>query len=194
MEFELTDLERSIFELTDLQRKTIETLAKNGPMCGYDFHLGGKKTRGHRKAIMSSGWWLKIRKNLGSEGKKLIVRTYPKRISSSDQRGRRKDLYWLTEEGVVIALSLGVDPNLLLNHMRKYLQKIGDLEIIIECARIFGPRVTRNIYVAIKKGEVPQLPRNERKLKKFFKLLMKYPKYRNAIRAGLKDFRNFIEN
>ena len=98
-------------ELTELEKKVILTLAQRGPMSGYDFHLGGKRKRGNRKALMSSGYWQKIKASLGPEGKGLIDRVHVKRTKSRneprDERGRRKDLYWLTFKGLILALRMG---------------------------------------------------------------------------------------
>jgi hypothetical protein len=67
-------------QLTQLQRKVVLNLADKGFMSGYDFHLAGKRERGSRKAIMSSGYWEKtkrIRKPKPAETRE-TVRTFRK--------------------------------------------------------------------------------------------------------------------
>ena len=94
-------------ELTDLEKRVILALAEKGPMSGYDFHLGGRRQRGNRRALMSSGYWLKIKRSLGPENKNFIEHIRLKRTNSTDERGRRKDLYWLTGLGFWQAITLG---------------------------------------------------------------------------------------
>lgn len=92
--------------LSDLEKETILKLAKEGPLCGYDFHLGGKKRRAGRVAIMSSGYWSHIKKRLTCE-LKIITPIQLFRPERTDNRGRRKDTYWFTLNGIIYALGLG---------------------------------------------------------------------------------------
>lgn len=118
---------KHIPHLTEIERIVILTLAQNGPMSGYDFHLGGKRKRGSRKAIMSSGYWIRAKKKLGLEGLNLIqsIKTHGRPKSGS---GRRKKLYWLTEEGIRASLVEGANPESLLKNVKKYFPKNNDTE------------------------------------------------------------------
>jgi len=94
--------------LTDKEIETLLTIIRKGPRTGYDLHLGGQRIRGTRKAIMSSAYWLKVKKSLGPEGKQLIKlvpeQAKKKHSKYSDERGRRKDVYDLTHKGLTVAL------------------------------------------------------------------------------------------
>ncbi len=99
---------RGIASLTEIERKILKELANRGPLCGYDFHLGGQKFRGNREAICSSRSWLTVRKSLLD---KKLIRPIPLRsVRHYDRRGRRKDVYCLTLEGLILAANLGIIP------------------------------------------------------------------------------------
>ena len=189
-------------ELTELEKKVILTLAQRGPMSGYDFHLGGKRKRGNRKALMSSGYWQKIKASLGPQGKGLIDRVHVKGTKPMDDRGRRKDLYWLTDTGVLMALSMGVNPDLLLKQTRRYLGRNEDLEVGIGMVKIFGPQIVKAFFTANETGvRTPlkwllELPHDEHKIRELYSLLVKYPKYSKAFKQAIKmwgeEFRELI--
>lgn len=100
--------------LTKKEIETIFKIANEGPLTGYDLHLGGLRNRGNRKAIMSNAHWLKVKKSLESPEKKLI-KLLPKANKKysgreyQDKRGRRKDIYDLTLLGWIVFFGLG-DP------------------------------------------------------------------------------------
>lgn len=94
--------------LTELEGKILKELANRGPLCGYDFHLGGQKFRGNREAICSSRSWLIVRKSLLD--KKLIRPISLRSVRHYDRKGRRKDVYCLTLEGLIFAANFGIIP------------------------------------------------------------------------------------
>lgn len=94
--------------LTELEGKILRELANRGSLCGYDFHLGGQRFRGNREAICSSRSWLIARKSLLD--KKLIRRISLRSVRGYDRRGRRKDVYCLTLEGLIFAANFGIIP------------------------------------------------------------------------------------
>jgi hypothetical protein len=81
---------------------------------------------------MSSGSWYEIKQRLGSAGEKLINNIQVKGEGSSDERGRRKDLVWLTPDGVIIALINDADKKTILNHARKVYPEDEQLLFSIE--------------------------------------------------------------
>lgn len=116
--------------ISEMEKEVVLRLAENGPMCGYDFHLAGKRERGKRRALMSSGHWVKVRKRLGSQGLGLIDSVSIKRRHSEDQRGRRKDLLWLTYEGIKSSLIEGANPRRLLEYVKEFLPANQNTEMI----------------------------------------------------------------
>jgi len=130
-----------ITELSEKEKNVILQLAEKGPMCGYDFHLGGQRKRGLRKALMSSGYWHRVLKHIGPAGnlKLIALLNVNKKIKKADGRGRRKDLYYLTPEGVSVALEL--DINLLKSIMLWDRKIFGDTSarvFILELVEILG--------------------------------------------------------
>ena len=121
MDAKHTDAEY-ITQLTELERRLILTLAKKGPMSGYDFHLGGKRVRGSREALMSSGYWVRIKKHMGPEDLDLI-QVVKLRGRCEGGSKRRRDLYWLTLKGIMLGFLNGVSPVVLFKHARKYYPK-----------------------------------------------------------------------
>lgn len=126
-------LNHFFYELSDLEKRTILTLAEKGPMSGYDFHLAGKRRRGNREALMSSSSWNKIKEHL-AQNLKLIEPIEQRGLHSNDQRGRRRDLYWLTDQGSMYALVHDVSPARMLYWTRKLkperIEFIAFMEII----------------------------------------------------------------
>jgi len=126
--------------VSELERKVIITLAEKGPMSGYDFHLGGKRKRGHREALMSSSYWLKVLAHLGPNGLSFIKLVKLPRYYSTDKRGRRKDLYWLTEKGLLFALNYDVNTKWLLKNIERVYPDIPLLCFIVEMKEVLGER------------------------------------------------------
>lgn len=144
-------------ELTELEQKVILKFAEEGLLSGYDFHLAGKRVRGTRKALMSSGYWPKVKKHLIDEG--LIVHKKIKGRSSGsesgkDKRGRRKDLHWLTEKGLVVAILHGANLNLLLNHVRKAYPNNEENALLVELTGVIGKKLLRTAYSVMQTNEV----------------------------------------
>ncbi|MGB9914436.1 MAG: hypothetical protein ACPLIG_00035 [Candidatus Bathyarchaeales archaeon] len=129
---------KHIAELSELEKETIRILAEQGPKCGYDFHLAGKRKRGNRKAIMSSGKWIKVLAKIGPKGLNLIAPCNIRTPASTDERGRRKDLYWLTPEGVEVAAILGANRDSLIKNVEAVYNKseVGkDLHLYLELSK-----------------------------------------------------------
>jgi hypothetical protein len=129
-----------IYNLSPLEKKVIIILAEQGPKCGYDFHLRGKKERRQRKAIMSSSHWENIKPHLGPSGLNLISSVNLRRFSSEDERGKRKDLLWLTQKGLLLAMNYGVNNNLLLQNLERVYPQDQNLHFIIEFKHVIGQK------------------------------------------------------
>jgi hypothetical protein len=136
-----------VTHLSELEKKLIVVLARSGPMTGYDFHLGGKPIRGTRKAMMSSASWDKIRKRLGPQGENLITNISMKGKASEDKRGRRKDLVWLTDQGVVLAFIEGVDLNILSDNVKKVYPNDAKMSLTVEVLKMGGKNMAKTAYL-----------------------------------------------
>lgn len=124
-------------ELSKLEKEVLLQLAEKGPLCGYDFHLGGERERAGRKATMSTSSWFKVRDSLVATG--LIKRkTFKGRKGSISVRaGRKKNLYWLTEDGAGVALTLGASPDVLRRHMEHF-ENSSNVELLVQLAEVLG--------------------------------------------------------
>lgn len=132
--------------ITEMEKKVIFALAEQGPLSGYDFHLGGQRQRGNRKAMMSSNSWAKIRKHLGTEGLNLIqsVNGFPGRPKTSFTR--RKKLLWLTDKGLIIAISNGVDLDSLLDYVKKIYPRDEEKALLVELSKIADRKFIAQAY------------------------------------------------
>jgi hypothetical protein len=183
----------NISMLSDLEKQVITKLAESGPMCGYDFHLGGRRERGNRKAIMSSGSWNKIRLRLGSQGEKLIDNIRIKGESSHDERGRRKELVWLTPNGVGSAIGLEVDIKVLLQNVKKVYPENNELQLTLEVAKMVGKDIVKTSYLlnTDQFGKIntallssiispsSDKKEGEKRLRRMMLLFKKYPQFKN---------------
>ena len=129
-----------ILKCTDMEKKLIRQLAERGPMSGYDFHLGGQRKRGNREALMSSGTWKTVLQHLGPLGLDLLERMEQAPVKAYDKRGRRKDLYWLTDKGVCYAMFLDVSDKLLLENAEKIYDDVSMFRFIIEIKKVLGQK------------------------------------------------------
>lgn len=198
--------------LTDLESKTIVALAEKGPMSGYDFHLGGKRDRGSRKALMSSGYWLKVKEHLGPEGLGFIERVNLRRYKAYDQRGRRKDLYWLTEEGIMSALLNHANLKRLRQNVKLVCGENEILQAFLDLAEVIGVDKMRRIVNLSKQYKIEaQMPDllivapqtmidNEKQFRAFVKVMKKYPKLSEiykikarCARSQLKRIEGYLE-
>lgn len=101
----------SIPVLSEKENMVLKVLAERGPLSGYDFHLGGRRIRGNRKALMSSGFWLKVLERLGPDGFNLICQVELRGRPRQGESKRRKKLFWLTGLGLIYVLAEAADVN-----------------------------------------------------------------------------------
>jgi len=178
-------------ELTEIEKKVIMELAKKGALSGYDFHLGGHRQRGVREALLSSSYWEKIKKELGHEGKQLITPIELKRHYSEDGRGRRRDLYWLSHDGIVLSILEGASTSMLLKYTKEYYPEREDIHVVIELSQIAGKEELATAFllsrmknekidlskILISVGHTFDRKKAYAKARAMKSVLKKYPKY-----------------
>jgi len=123
-------METQLPQFTDMERRVIVTLAEKGAMSGYDFHLGGRRERGIRKAMMSNSGWEKIKKSLGPEGQKIIQTFATRGRPQKGKLGRQKKAYWLTCRGAGAALLLNAKPSKVKENALRVNQNPKEREVI----------------------------------------------------------------
>lgn len=149
------NMDNEHIQLTEMEKKVILRLADLGSLSGYDFHLGGRRERGSRKAIMSSGKWNPLRKRLGPEGMNLI-----KLIKSSGRpktgKGRRKDLYWLTIGGIKASLTEDASPKTLRKYVNSYYPQSDETEYVNCILELFQVAVMKKFLVSVLRREISE--------------------------------------
>ena len=157
--------------LTPLQKKILLFLAINYP---HTINETVKATRGNYR----SSW--DAFKEL--EKKKLIAP-----VDQKVYRGREYPRYWVTENGILLALSERVNPEILLKKTQEIYPEKKDLQFLIEMIPILGETAYDMTYLSvITNGKVDQsdLIRmftlqdklSLKLIKKYNSILKKYPK------------------
>ncbi len=132
--------------LSPSEWRVLKVLAENGPLSGYDFHLGGKRVRGSRRALMSSGYWIKVLKKLGPEGYGLIQ---PVELRGRPREGavkRRKRLFWLSDRGLALVLAENVNPKVVLGHVERVYGENSLQALFVKLRAFLGVEVYRLYY------------------------------------------------
>lgn len=129
--------------LSPTEWMVLEALARNGPLSGYDFHLGGRRQRGNRKALMSSGYWLKVLKRLGPEGFKLICKVGLRGRLKEGTSKRRKNLFWLSDRGLALVLAEGVPAETVLGHAERVYGKNSLEALLVRLRMLLGVEIFR---------------------------------------------------
>lgn len=152
---------KQIYKLTEMERKVIVEFADKGALTGYHFHLGGKRERNGRTAMMSSRSWDTIKNHLEVD-LKLIERIESKKDPQSDD-DRIREYFWLTAGGIAFAISEGKS----LQKMMKIIEKdfpqvdkmnLEGLEITDEISKLLGKDFALSIWeTAHSKGKSKNL-------------------------------------
>jgi len=206
-------LSEYISQISDKEREVIKILAEEGPKCGYDFHLGGSRKRGARKALMSNSHWNYIKKHLGPEELNLIknikLRGRPERTSK-----RRRHPYWLTDKGIVAAALSDARLTSLLANVKKYRSHDKESALILELIELtdigkellalaYSTMQTTNVNLNLRTilglavTKAIRLSKNQRNelFSNIENVLKKYPKYhamfKREMKEAVKDLTNF---
>lgn len=173
-------------------------MAREGPKTGYDLHLGGHRQRAGREAMMSSSTWVEVKKNLLSRG---LIEKLPKKEDaggSLGERGRKRELYWLTEEGIITALMNNADPDILLKLAQENLTEpeLSKRILWIRITKILGLDTLVIFYMSLKYNAFPMNPslfKDEKKLMQLLELLMTHPDYHKVIKALPQAFQAVVD-
>lgn len=137
--------EKKNFTLSEVEKKIILTLAKKGEMSGYDLHT--------KESVVSVSHWLDVKKKLLEHELIMLIEK-----KEDEMRGRRKDLYWLTNDGVMIAYVFGVDIKLLEERQKQIIKKLNDdMKIFYELAKQLSRDkvlVIYNLWLGNMRGDV----------------------------------------
>jgi hypothetical protein len=183
-------------QLTDIQKVVLLAMAREGPKTGYDFHLGGKRERPGRRAIMSSGtWWKYVLPAMGPEKLGLIAPVKSKSNLAADERGRRKDLLWLTEKGIVYSLYFGASPELIKTNARRLNLSSKGIDFLCDYASGLEDRGILLSVLAIPEGKIPPIPMDEKSFRAFANALDKHPELKRTLgKLAMRRIGKFFES
>lgn len=148
---------------------------------------------------MSSGHWIKVIAHIGPKNLGIIEPITIRNSASNDERGRRKDLYWLSPNGVIVALLVGANQNYLKHNINCY-SKENKLVILCDWAEIFGLKKLADMvdFSTDANSEIPvkQLPylrfknTSDPALTAFLKTLEAHPDIKAQFKTTLTNARN----
>jgi len=154
-----------------LQERIILHLAKNGPK---NINRTAKEISSHYKSTHTAFTSLKEKGFI----KKVSTMTYPQ--------------YWLTFEGLFLALISGSNPKILINTYEKLHGKSEEMDLVFELANILPSEELGRLYNSCKftKEGVEiylPIPMNPKTAKIWRKALKKSPKYQKIVYRILKQ-------
>jgi len=135
--------------LPSLQRRIVHCLALKGPQTINEIKknilLLKLAPHSHYKSTWQAVQWL---------SKKNLVQ----KVTVKEYRGRKYPRFWLTDQGIVVALIDGVDSSILLERTREIYPDHGALLYSLEIAPKLNPEVFRIGYSMIKNKGKLELP------------------------------------
>jgi hypothetical protein len=182
-------------ELTEMEKQVLVKLAEKGPLSGYDFHLGGRRQRGAREALMSSSHWIAVQRRL-LKGSLIQVWSRKGRGKiTRDKGGRRKDLYFLTESGAVAAIAYGANTREL-THNTSYFkkeEKDGVMVWIDECKQLGAERM-KAVYEMLTLGKAKNIEELDLdQAKEILRILFRHPKWGGTFKNAVKYLKDVLE-
>jgi DNA-binding MarR family transcriptional regulator len=154
--------------LGPLQKDIILCLARNGPQ---DISETAKALHGHYKST-----------HVAFES--LVQKGLIQPVREKEYRGQRYPQFWLTFEGLMLALVNHANQDILKQTQESLHGKNAEIDLVFEMARILPDSEINEIYNqarAFEDGLEIYFPTNPRKWKIFRKALKKSPKYQAIV-------------
>lgn len=184
-------------KLPSLQKRVILCLAQKGLQTINEIKTNIPRLQyALARATHYKPTWLAIK----SLGKKGLVQE----IGTKEYRGRKYPTYWLTDEGILVALIEGANPETLLKKTREIFPENHTLLYCIEIIPKLNPRVLEIGYSAVRtKGKLEPIDlatilltqmQTETSVQTFWEIveiLKKYPKQYNSFK---KQIEQMLEN
>jgi hypothetical protein len=174
--------------LPSLQKRIILNLAKNKPQT---INETAKAIKGHYKAS-----WLAF--------KSLTQKGLVQEVGIKEYRKRNYPTHWLTDEGVVVALFEGADPETLLKKTREIYPENQSLLYYLEIAPKLNPKVLEIGYSAVKtKGKLEPIDlatimltqmQTETSIQDFWKTVAILKNYPKQYKSFKKQVEQMLEN
>ena len=172
----MSKVETQYHNLPSLQERIVLCLAKKGP-----------QTRNAIKKFVKSAY-----KNILYSFKSLEKKGLIEIVGQKPHAGQKFPQYWLTFEGLFLALINGSKPQALKKTHEKLHGTSKDMNLVFELVNILPSEELRRLYHACKFGKegvemyLP-IPMNPKRAKIWRKALKKSPKYQKIIYGILKQ-------
>lgn len=182
----MSNLRTEGYRLGSIEKEVIRALAHKGSQT---INATKNIIKGHGKSVNNAFHSL--------EEKKLI-----EVVGQREYRNRIFNLFWLTFDGMVIAITHKAGQEVMKENYEKIHGKSEETDFLFEFAKAF-PNKINDIYSMFKTAERGQLtlksmPIADDEMRKFLRIIIKYPEFRKlvkkAMRVATKEFNKMLEN
>jgi hypothetical protein len=168
--------------LPPLQKRIVLNLAHKGPQT---INQTAKNLKSQYKATYIAFQSL--------ENKKII-----KNVGKKEYRNRNYPLYWLTDEGLILALIHNANPDILKENAVQLYGENEAYSLISDLAKALPRERLAEIYTLFKtteeeKPKLKAIPITNHETQVFFKTLMKYPSFQTSVKKALKGIEKIFE-
>ena len=164
------------YNLGPVEKRVISTLAVNGPQTINATKNKMKDTRAHYKSVNNA---------FHSLMKKEVI----KPIDKIEYKNQNYDRFWLTQDGVILAIIHKVNLNMLKENYEKVYGKGETSDFIFDFAKGFPEKIGEaySIFKITTKGalKLKSFPVSNGEMQKFIKIIFKYPTYRKAMKKAI---------
>jgi len=133
----------------------------------------GAKTRNEVKEAVGSAY-----KNILFAFNSLLKKGLIKRVGTKIYRQRKFPQFWLTNPGMLIALSNNANPDILKKNAEKIYGKSEELDFLIDMSKIAPLKQFGELYFGVR--AISDIALNDNQIDEFLKIIRKYPTYMKA--------------
>ncbi len=160
--------------LPKLQKNIVLALAKFGPM---NIRETNKKLKGEYTSTNRAFHELE---------RKGIIQN----VRTQQYRGREFQKFWLTDEGIVLALIHGANPDIVRSWAEQLYGENEAYGLISDLAKALPQERLSEIYALFKttkegKPQLKAIPITNNEAETFFKIVMKYPSFQAPVKKAL---------
>lgn len=128
-------------------------------------------------------------KNILFSFNSLMKKDLVEEVSKKKWRQREFPQFWLTLDGVLLAIIYGTNLNMLKEHYETVYGKSEATDLIFDLGKTF-PGKLGEIYTMFKtttkgKMKLKNIPINNNEMQKFIKIVFRYPSYRKALKKTI---------
>jgi hypothetical protein len=141
-----------------------------------------------------------LAKNLKSQYKATYIafqslenKSIIKKVGQKEYRNRNYPLYWLTDEGLILALIHNAHPDILRENTEQLYGETEAYSLMFEISKVLPSEKLGELYTLFKttkngKPELKSILIQNSELETIFRIIMKYPSYRKLLEKAAKSF------